>query len=168
MLSPPIGRTGSFQKVWMRSIKRTVVSRMGRSVSTYDDRTRANWAPQAPSSLKGQEGYFVSSPVHCKKRLASFPSPAGMSLTKLSLAGNNDVIYKLFLPRESLVSDVPAEDGNIANLFFYRVVTSLIRGDHPPAWWPHWRQVTSLLHGDLTADNLPPSYMITYDRKKTY
>jgi hypothetical protein len=27
--------------------------------------------------------------VHCKKWLASFPSPAGMSLTKLSLAGNN-------------------------------------------------------------------------------
>ncbi len=27
--------------------------------------------------------------VHCKKRLAIFPSPAGMSLTKLSLAGNN-------------------------------------------------------------------------------
>ncbi len=30
--------------------------------------------------------------VHCKKRLAVFPSPAGMSLTKLSLAGNN-LIY---------------------------------------------------------------------------
>jgi hypothetical protein len=27
--------------------------------------------------------------VHCKKRFAIFPSPAGMSLTKLSLAGNN-------------------------------------------------------------------------------
>jgi hypothetical protein len=26
--------------------------------------------------------------VHCKKSLAAFPSPAGMSLTKLSLAGN--------------------------------------------------------------------------------
>ena len=28
-----------------------------------------------------------------------------MSLTKLSLVGNYDVIYKLFLPRESLASD---------------------------------------------------------------
>jgi len=37
-----------------------------------------------------------------------------MSLTKLSLGGNNDVIHKLFLPRESLVSDIPAGDGNIA------------------------------------------------------
>jgi len=36
-----------------------------------------------------------------------------MSLTKLSLGGNNDVVYKLFPPRESLVSDIPAGDGNI-------------------------------------------------------
>jgi hypothetical protein len=27
--------------------------------------------------------------VHCKKKLAIFPSPAGMSLTKLSLGGKN-------------------------------------------------------------------------------
>jgi hypothetical protein len=27
--------------------------------------------------------------MHCKKRLAIFPSPAGMSLTKLSLIRNN-------------------------------------------------------------------------------
>jgi hypothetical protein len=40
-----------------------------------------------------------------------------MSLTKLSLGGNNDVIYKLFPPRESLVSDIPAGDGNIEKLF---------------------------------------------------
>ncbi len=30
--------------------------------------------------------------LHCKKRLAVFPSPAGMSLTKLSLVGNNLII----------------------------------------------------------------------------
>jgi hypothetical protein len=30
--------------------------------------------------------------VHCKKRLAIFPSPAVMSLTKLSQAGNNLII----------------------------------------------------------------------------
>jgi hypothetical protein len=30
--------------------------------------------------------------LHCKKRLAIFLSPAGMSLTKLSLAGNNLII----------------------------------------------------------------------------
>jgi hypothetical protein len=40
-----------------------------------------------------------------------------MSLTKFSLGGNNDVIYKLFPPRESLVCDIPAGDGNIEKLF---------------------------------------------------
>ncbi len=43
-----------------------------------------------------------SSGIHCKKRLAIFPSSAGMALTKLS-AGNNDI---------------PEGDGKIANLFF--------------------------------------------------
>ncbi len=48
------------------------------------------------------------------KRLATFPSSAaGMSLIKLSLSG----IIQLFLPRESLVSDIPAGDGNVVNLF---------------------------------------------------
>jgi hypothetical protein len=42
-----------------------------------------------------------------------FSSPAGISLTKLSLTGN----YKLFPPRKSLVSDIPG-DGKIANIFF--------------------------------------------------
>jgi hypothetical protein len=39
-----------------------------------------------------------------------------MSLTELFLGGNNDVIYKLFPPMESLVSDIPAGDGNIEKL----------------------------------------------------
>ncbi len=34
----------------------------------------------------------ASMPPHCRKRLSFFPSPAGMSLTKLSLAGNNLII----------------------------------------------------------------------------
>jgi hypothetical protein len=33
--------------------------------------------------------------VHCKKLLTIFPSPAGMSLTKTFLAGNN-----LIIPRQ--------------------------------------------------------------------
>jgi hypothetical protein len=41
-----------------------------------------------------------------------------MSLYILSLGGNNDVIYKLFLPRESFVSDILARDGNIEKLFY--------------------------------------------------
>ncbi len=41
-----------------------------------------------------------------------------MSLTKHSLGGNYDEIYKKkFLLRESLVSDIPARDGNIEKPF---------------------------------------------------
>jgi hypothetical protein len=52
--------------------------------------------------------------IHCKKELAVFPSPAGMSLIKLFLGGNNLVFSP---PRESLVSDIPAGDGKMANSF---------------------------------------------------
>jgi hypothetical protein len=41
--------------------------------------------------------------AHRKKRFTSFPSPAGMSLTKLPLGRNNSVMTSLFPPRESLV-----------------------------------------------------------------
>jgi hypothetical protein len=45
-----------------------------------------------------------------------------MSLSKLSLGGNYDVTYKLFLPRENLVSGIPAEDANIGKLFLRCIV----------------------------------------------
>jgi hypothetical protein len=38
--------------------------------------------------------------VHRKKSFSMFRSLAGMTATKLSLGGNNDVIYKLFPPRK--------------------------------------------------------------------
>ncbi len=50
--------------------------------------------------------------IHRKKKGREFPVK-----TKLSLGGNNDVITKLFLPRGSLVSDIPAGDGKLVNLF---------------------------------------------------
>jgi hypothetical protein len=68
--------------------------------------------------------------IHYKKRLAIFPFPAGMSLTKLSLAG----IIKLFPARESLVRDIPAGAREIANLF-YSVVTSGVAYVYP--WGEH-------------------------------
>jgi hypothetical protein len=40
-----------------------------------------------------------------------------MSLTKLSLGGNNLYMTSLFRPRKSLVSDISAGDGNIEKLF---------------------------------------------------
>jgi hypothetical protein len=59
--------------------------------------------------------------THCLRRRKSFsifPSPAGMSLTKLSLGRNNLFMTSLFPPRESLVSDIPAGGGNIEKLFY--------------------------------------------------
>ncbi len=53
--------------------------------------------------------YGKISLAHCKKGLAVFPSPAGMSLTKLFLGGNNFIIPDP--TRESSVSDIPAAWG---------------------------------------------------------
>ncbi len=61
----------------------------------------------------------LQAPLKKALRYSRPHSPAGMSLTKLSLGGNNDVIYKLFPPRESLESDIPAGDGNIEKLFLW-------------------------------------------------
>ncbi len=55
--------------------------------------------------------------LHRKKKDSEFPVPSRDVTTKLSLGGNNDVITELFLPRGSLVSDIPAGDGKLVNLF---------------------------------------------------
>jgi hypothetical protein len=55
--------------------------------------------------------------LHCKKRVREFPVRSWDVTTKLSLGGNNDVITELFLSRRSLVSDIPAGDGKLVNLF---------------------------------------------------
>jgi hypothetical protein len=56
--------------------------------------------------------------LHRKKKVREFPVPRRDVTTKLSLGGNNDVITELFLPRRSLVSDIPAGDGKLVNLFY--------------------------------------------------
>jgi hypothetical protein len=58
-----------------------------------------------------------STPIHRKKKVREFPVPSRDVTTKLSLGGNNDVITELFLPWGSLVSDIPAGDGKLVNLF---------------------------------------------------
>jgi hypothetical protein len=55
--------------------------------------------------------------VHRKKKVREFPVPSRDVTTKLSLDGNNDVITELFLPWGSLVSDIPAGDRKLENLF---------------------------------------------------
>ncbi len=56
-----------------------------------------------------------------KKRFTIFPSPAGMSLTKLPLGRNNSVMTSLFPPRESLVVTSRLGTGN-SRTFFYGVL----------------------------------------------
>jgi hypothetical protein len=63
--------------------------------------------------MSGRYTIYTVSDAHCKKKLAVFLSPAGMSLTILWRG-----IIKLFPARESLVSDIPAVDGKIGNLFY--------------------------------------------------
>ncbi len=55
--------------------------------------------------------------VYTVKKVREFPVPSRDVIIKLSLGGNNDVITELFLPRRSLVSDIPAGDGKLVNLF---------------------------------------------------
>jgi hypothetical protein len=64
--------------------------------------------------------------IHRKKRFTSFPSPAGMSLTKLPLGRNNSVMTSLFPPRESLVVTSRLGTGN-SRTFFYGV-TKILSG----------------------------------------
>jgi hypothetical protein len=64
-------------------------------------------------------GPLLYDTIHRKKSFSIFPaSPAGMSLTNLSLGGNNLYMTSLFPPRESSVGDIPAGDGNIEKFFY--------------------------------------------------
>jgi hypothetical protein len=68
-----------------------------------------------------RENQFLSEDIwksiHRKKKVREFPVPSRDVTTKLSLGGNNDVITELFLPKGSLVRDIPAGDGKLVNLF---------------------------------------------------
>ncbi len=66
--------------------------------------------------------YSIYNTIHRKKRFTSFPSPAGMSLTKLPLGRNNSVMTLLFPPRESLVVTSRLGTGN-SRTFFLRCIS---------------------------------------------
>ncbi len=67
----------------------------------------------------GYSNPSVGCPIHRKKRFMSFPSPGGMSLTKLPLGRNNSVLTSLFPPRESLIVTSRLGTGN-SRTFFLR------------------------------------------------
>ncbi len=54
--------------------------------------------------------------IQRKKWLATFPSPEGMSLTRLSVDGKN-----LIIPVQREFGDISSEAGNVANLFLHSV-----------------------------------------------
>ncbi len=56
--------------------------------------------------------------LHRKKRFTNFPSPAGMSLTKLPLGRNYSVLTSLFPQRESLVVTSRLGTGKSRTLFY--------------------------------------------------
>ncbi len=74
--------------VYRTSIQRISAANTGQAIS-QDPRIYCHpctW----PARIKSSCGAFFSSMIlHCKKGLAVFPSPAGMSLIKLFLGGNN-------------------------------------------------------------------------------
>jgi hypothetical protein len=63
--------------------------------------------------------------IYTIKKFFDIPVPSQDVTYQTLPGGNNDVIYKSFPPRESLVSDIPAGDGNIKKLFYsvsYRIL----------------------------------------------
>jgi hypothetical protein len=82
------------------------------------------------NGLYSQLRYTKTAVSSVKKKVREFPVPSRDVTTKLSLGGNNDVITELFLPRGSLVSDIPAGDGKLVNLFLWCPLPSL-----QSPWW---------------------------------
>jgi len=77
--------------------------------------TKSQFNPTQYYELKIKEFFFTRSAVKVHwKKVSKFPVP---SRDVTHRGRNNDIICKLFPARESVVSDIPAGDGNIANLF---------------------------------------------------
>jgi hypothetical protein len=76
--------------------------------------------------------------IHRKKSFTIFPSSAGMSVTKLSLGGKYDVIYKLFPPSDSLVIDRSRLGTGISKLFLRCIY-------HPPSYDSHYKVLCHLV-----------------------
>jgi hypothetical protein len=80
--------------------------------------------------------------MHRKKKVREFPRRD--VTTKLSLGGNSDVITELFLlPRGSLVSDIPAGDGKLVNLFLRCVAWRAGTLNRVVVFWPARLEIVS-------------------------
>jgi hypothetical protein len=63
--------------------------------------------------------------IYRKKMVGGIPVPR-RDVTYQTLPGLAKII-KLFPPRESLVCDIPAEDGNVTNLFYSVVLSRTLK-----------------------------------------
>jgi hypothetical protein len=120
-------RLDSFGNIWQAWIFLILPDRHGFS---SDERFITNALPGHHLSVHGNLGSYKKKrvtidkqvrviPYTVKKRLAIFPSPGGISLTKPSLT--------------VLVSDIPAGDGKIPNLFLQCKMTNFC-SIHCPTW----------------------------------
>jgi hypothetical protein len=114
--------------------------------------------------------------VHRQKSFSIFVSSARMSFTKISLGGNNLYMMSLslFPPRESLVSDISAGDGNIEKLILWCISRSGGNKDMLSIWADQLRRCFWALdyrekktecrsagyHWLFTAVHMEPSYIL--------
>ncbi len=124
------------EKSWMREIRKTG--------ENHQTTIALNIADSSLSDL------------HRKKGFTSFPSPAGMSLTKLPLGRNNSVMTSLFPPRESLVVTSRLGTGNPRTFFLRFIVESVTkkaRGEEQ--WWANLDQTPNDLDKTIFRDLSP-------------
>jgi hypothetical protein len=81
-----------------RGAKRAILTRVHCSSRFRVKLEKKLKVPQGKNVQSAPQCFFCTGmqwpPIHCKKELAVFPSPAGMSLIKLFLGGNNLVFSR--------------------------------------------------------------------------
>jgi hypothetical protein len=85
--------------------------------------------------VEGIDSKHSIPPAYTVKKVSEIPVPSRDVTTKLSLGGNNDVITELFLPRGNLVSDIPAGDGKLVNLFYGVCSLAVLYANPIPIWF---------------------------------
>ncbi len=99
--------------------EKTIIKSMASKISLLKDSVAIVCLCMMPISYKDRFPHgWIFSIGTVKKSFSISPSPSRMSLTKLFLGGNNLYMTSLFPPRESLVSDILAGEGNFEKLFF--------------------------------------------------
>jgi hypothetical protein len=101
--------------------------------------------------------------VKCIKIFTIFPAPDGMWLTKLSLGGSKSYVTSLFPPRESLVSDIPAGNGNIEKLYL-RCREGLFRSSGIQIAFNYLWEIRDLsfLMSFLSKENSPSIHLLNF------